>query len=52
MLMLTIRPKGYVLIGDNIKIFNPEDHQIRVGFEAPREIPIVREEAKDKYPKK
>lgn len=48
MLVITIRPHSYVSIGDDIKIYNTQDEQIRVGIDAPRNIPVLREDAKVK----
>lgn len=51
MLAITLKPGEYVQIGDNITIYNREDHQIRMAIEAPREIGITRSDAKIVGPK-
>ena len=45
MLVLTLKVKEKVLIGDNIHIMVVESHgkQIRLGIEAPPEVLILRE---------
>ncbi len=51
MLVLTIRRNGCVSIGDDITIHNKNDFSIRVAIQAPRELDVVREDAKIKAPK-
>jgi len=49
MLILTRRPEESVIIdGDiKIKILSVNGNQVRIGFEAPEEVVIVREELLD-----
>jgi carbon storage regulator CsrA len=51
-LVLTLRSDGCISIGDHIKIYNGEDYAVRIAIDAPREINISREEAKEKVPRK
>ncbi len=46
MLILTRRPQEVLRVGDNIKVhvLEVKGGQIRLGVEAPREIPVYREE--------
>lgn len=46
MLVLTRKPGEEVLIGDNIKvrIIATKGNQVRIAFDAPREVPIIRTE--------
>ena len=46
MLILTRRPQEVLRVGDNIKVhvLEVKGGQIRLGVEAPREIPAYREE--------
>ena len=46
MLILTHRPGESIIIDDDIKIriLNTRGNQVRIGFEAPEEVVIVREE--------
>ena len=46
MLVVTRRHGESVLIGDNIevKVWHSAEGQIRVGIEAPRDVPIARKE--------
>jgi carbon storage regulator len=46
MLILTRRPQEVLRVGDNIKVhvLEVKGGQIRLGVEAPREIPVRREE--------
>jgi carbon storage regulator len=46
MLILTRRPREVLRVGDNIKVhvLEVKGGQIRLGVEAPREIPVYREE--------
>jgi carbon storage regulator len=46
MLVLTRRPEQRVIIGENITvtILEVRGNQIRLGIEAPKEVPISREE--------
>ena len=45
MLVITRRPGEYVLIGDDIKVHLLEKgNQVRLGIEAPRDVPILRNE--------
>ena len=48
MLQLTRKAHQGIYIGENIyiKIIEIRDHQVRIGFEAPPHINIVREEIK------
>lgn len=50
MLKLAIKHGEHVQIGDNIKIYNDDEYerQIRIAIDAPREIEIVRSDAKTK----
>ncbi len=52
MLTLTVGRGRSVIIGGNIKItvVGVEGQNVRIGFEAPREIPIIRENAVNKEP--
>lgn len=51
MLALTIRVNGSLAIGDDITIYNKGDEPIRIAIDAPREIEIVRGDAKVKTSK-
>ena len=46
MLILTRRPGETILIGDDVKvtIMRISGNQVRFGIEAPKDVPIVREE--------
>jgi carbon storage regulator len=46
MLVLTRRPSECIRVGDHIGItvLNVRGNQVRIGVEAPREIPVDREE--------
>lgn len=48
MLVLTRRPSESFTIGDNIRIVitEVEGKKVRVGIEAPRDLPIVRDDIK------
>jgi carbon storage regulator len=50
MLVLTRRLNQDIIIGDNIRItvIGFDRNQVRLGFEAPKEIGIYREEIKNK----
>ncbi|MGL4993912.1 MAG: carbon storage regulator CsrA [Bacteroidales bacterium] len=52
MLVLNRRVGEKLIIGGNIEvtILAIKGGQIRVGIEAPKEISVIREEIKDKYP--
>ena len=52
MLVLNRRVGEKLIIGGNIEItvLAIKGNQIRVGIEAPKEISVIREEIKDKYP--
>lgn len=52
MLVLNRRIGEKLIIGGNIEvtILAIKGGQIRVGIEAPKEISVIREEIKDKYP--
>ena len=49
MLILTRRPDESILIDEDIKIkiLSVNGNQVRIGFEAPEEVVIVREELLD-----
>lgn len=51
MLILTRRVGESIRINDNVKvtIMDFNGHQIKIGIDAPKEVPIVREEISDKY---
>lgn len=51
MLKISLRANGSVTIGDNIKIYNGEDFAVRIAIDAPKDIPILRDEAKTKQKK-
>lgn len=51
MLVIQLKANECVSIGDDIKLWNRETHMVKVAIEAPREIAIVRETAKDKTPR-
>ncbi len=46
MLILTRRPHEKIIIGDNIVVtfLGFKGHQLRIGIEAPKDVPIRREE--------
>jgi carbon storage regulator len=46
MLLLTRRPGESIMIGDNIVItvLRSKGYQVTIGIEAPKEIPVFREE--------
>lgn len=50
MLILTRRPNEALMIGDNVvvTVLSINGNQIRIGVEAPKEIPIHREEIYEK----
>ena len=50
MLILTRRPNESIIIDDDIKIkiLSVNGNQVRIGFEAPEEVVIVREELLEK----
>lgn len=53
-MLVLVRKEGQeLLIGDNIiiTVVRIEGNHVRIGIEAPREVPIVRLEAKDKGPR-
>jgi sRNA-binding carbon storage regulator CsrA len=50
-LAISLRPREFVQIGDDIKIYNNGEDHIKLAIDAPREIPITRELAKIKEPK-
>lgn len=52
MLVITLRPHDYVAIGKDIKIYNNNADPMRIGIDAPREVDIVRADAKNKSRKK
>ena len=53
MLMLNVRKGDYIMIGDDIKItlFGVKEggRVSRVGIEAPKEIPVLRQEVYERY---
>ena len=53
MLVLTRRPGQETKIGDNIvvKILKVEGNSVRLGIEAPRDVDILRDDAKIKHRK-
>jgi len=51
MLKITIRAHGSLTIGEDITIYNSHDFAVRLAIDAPRDIAILREDAKDKQPK-
>lgn len=53
MLVLSRKPGERILIGDNVvvTIVRIGPNNVRFGIEAPREMPIVREEIKDRGPR-
>ena len=54
MLVLTRGEGDEILIGDNIRILVVEVRsagQVRIGIDAPRDVQIVRPDAKNKKPK-
>jgi carbon storage regulator len=54
MLVLTRKPGEAFGIGDNIvvRVLSIRQGTVRIGVEAPPEIPVVRDDAKDKRPRK
>jgi carbon storage regulator CsrA len=55
MLGLTLKPKEPLYIGDNIRVIIYEtftDGSVKIGIDAPWEIPVVRASAKNKQPRK
>jgi len=50
MLILTRRPGETIIIGDDIKvtILGVASKQIRIGIEAPKDVPVHREEIYDR----
>lgn len=52
MLVLNRRVGEKLIIGDNIEVtvLAIKGGQVRIGIEAPKEISVIREEIKDKYP--
>lgn len=54
MLVLSRKLNESIIIGDNIRITVTyiNGHQVRLGFEAPPDVKIFREEIKDKDPNK
>ena len=46
MLILTRRPQETLVVGDNIKVqvLGVKGGQVRLGVEAPRDVPVYREE--------
>lgn len=54
MLLLTRNVTQSLYIGDNIKITicGVSGNQVKVGIEAPKEVPILREEIRDQYQNK
>ena len=53
MLMLNVRKGDYIMIGDNIKVtlFGVREGGgvSRVGIEAPKDIPVLRQEVYERY---
>ena len=49
MLVLTRKRDQVLLLGDSIRItvIRVEDGRVRLGIEAPRDVPVVREEVKN-----
>lgn len=45
MLVLTIKPKTSVNIGDNVVIHNINDSPFRVGIDAPYDMRVIRSDA-------
>ena len=46
MLMLTVNERGFVQIGDNIRVYVSKiqnGHQVSLGIEAPPEVTILRD---------
>lgn len=54
MLILTRRIGETLCIGDDIEVtvLSINGHQVRVGIDAPREVPVVRKEIEGKYDNK
>lgn len=52
MLVLTNKPGDTITIGNvvGLKIISVNGKDVKLGFSAPREIPIVRDNAKNKRP--
>ena len=51
MLILTRKPSESIIIGDNVikfKILTVKGQQVRIGVEAPKDIPVHREEIYNK----
>ena len=51
MLCIGLAPGEKVGIGQNIVVTNCGDARIRIGIEAPRDVAVLRENAKRKRPK-
>ena len=50
MLMLNVRKGDYIMIGDNIKVYLFESGMVsRVGIEAPKSVPVLRQEVYERY---
>lgn len=52
MLVLTVRHDEYIQVGDNVRIYNPNKATMRIAVDAPKEIAVHRQTAKNKTPKK
>ena len=50
MLILSRKPGETIIIGNDIKvtILNVANHQIRIGIEAPKDVPVHRKEIYEK----
>lgn len=53
MLVLTRGRGESIFIGDDIEIqvINIKEHSVRIGIEAPKDVQIIRDDAKKKSPK-